>query len=261
MIIHRLLDVFFKTLDTVDAVRDRVDRVRGKAPEPDPWAVDWPPPESDLPREAADDDDDGREIYEIQPPPEGATRIDALKEEAREAREALKAGGDAAEKAKEKAETKSKAAKKTTKKAKKKTTTKKKVGAKKKANSKRKGSVDRSGKDYESPRADAVVAHLKSKSGAVLTEDGDYKGKKVLARVLWALGAAGDAGQDGMTTADISALLHGAAGYEVFATNVGRACRDHGDLIEVASSEGRSKTYRLTSAGKDAAGSLPTRPV
>lgn len=218
MIIHRLLDVFFKTLDTVDAVRDRIDRARGKAPEPDPWAVDWPPPDAELPTEGS----------------------------------AKKAEPEA-----NKSETK-KVEAETPKTADKKKTATKKVGAKKKANSKRKGSVDRSGKDFESERADRVMKWLEGDTNEVITEDGDHGGKKVLARVLWALGAAAGAGEDGMSTADVSALLYKAAKYEVFSTNVGRACRDHTSLIEVASTEGRSKLYRLTKAGKEAAGDLPT---
>ena len=43
MIVHRLLDVFFRTLDAVDIVRDRVDQMLGRQPRPDPWATSWPP--------------------------------------------------------------------------------------------------------------------------------------------------------------------------------------------------------------------------
>jgi len=45
---------------------------------------------------------------------------------------------------------------------------------------------------------------------------------------------------------------------EVYATNVGRACRDHKALIEVATTEGRSKTYRLTEEGYKRASEIKT---
>ena len=42
-IVNRLLDVFFRTLDAVDTARERVDRVLGRAPKPEPWATEWSP--------------------------------------------------------------------------------------------------------------------------------------------------------------------------------------------------------------------------
>ncbi|MCP4500344.1 MAG: hypothetical protein GY822_10330, partial [Deltaproteobacteria bacterium] len=59
--LHRLLDVFFKTLDTVDAARDRLDRVLGKEPRADPWEVKWPDEEN------ADLDDEAKEEAESAP--------------------------------------------------------------------------------------------------------------------------------------------------------------------------------------------------
>ena len=124
----------------------------------------------------------------------------------------------------------------------------------------RKGSVDRSGKDLASPRAEAIVAHLKAGGGQVIAENADVSGKKVLARVLWALWAAEASGvQDGLTAADTSALLHSAAGVEVFTTNVARTCRDEVGLIEASVPDGRIKRYKLTDSGRVRARSLATR--
>lgn len=133
---------------------------------------------------------------------------------------------------------------------------------KKAPGSNRKGSVDRSGKDLDSPRAKAVFDTLRERNGKVIVDDAALEGKRVTARVLWALAAAEEAGSElGLTAADASALLHLAAGMEVFSTNVARACRDERTLVEETAPDGRSKRYRLTAAGRQAAASLPTRPM
>src|SRR5262249_15403791 len=96
----------------------------------------------------------------------------------------------------------------------------------------------------------------------VIAADADYNGKKVLARVLWALDAGDKAGSElGLTAIDASALLHLAAAMEVYATNVARTCRDESRLIEEAQPGGRSKRYKLTAAGKEAAAKIATRPI
>ena len=104
------------------------------------------------------------------------------------------------------------------------------------------------------------MAHLKAGGGQVIAENADVSGKKVLARVLWALWAAEASGvQDGLTAADTSALLHSAAGVEVFTTNVARTCRDEVGLIEASVPDGRIKRYKLTDSGRVRARSLATR--
>jgi len=239
MIVHRLLDAFFRTLDAVDAARDRVDRVLGREPRPDPWAVEWPPADADLPHK---------------PEAEPATKNGAAPAEAAPA---------AAEAAPARTE-----APKPAPAAKKKAAAKKKKAAGAKAKPKtgkaakgRKGSVDRSGKDFDSPRARAIDEFLQAEGRGVVTEDAEADGKKVLGRVLWALLAADDAGSEkGLTTADASALLSQTADIEVYATNIGRACRDHGELIVASEPDGRSKRYRLTDAGKARAKDIETRP-
>jgi hypothetical protein len=126
----------------------------------------------------------------------------------------------------------------------------------------RKGSIDRSGKDVDSPRAKAIVERLRGQKTGVVTEDADLGGKRVLARVLWALYAADVAGSElGLTAADASALLHLAGGIEVFATNVARTCRDERTLVVESEPDGRSKRYRLTEAGKQAASKIATKPL
>ena len=43
MLVHRILDAFFRALDAVDATRERIDRMIGRETRPDPWAQDWKP--------------------------------------------------------------------------------------------------------------------------------------------------------------------------------------------------------------------------
>jgi hypothetical protein len=247
MIVHRLLDAFFRTLDTVDAVRDRVDRALGREPRPDPWAVEWPPPGEafDPAKEGPNADAPGAEPKE---PTEAQIEEAARRTgDAPVAKKADRADEAAADKADKPAKAKP-AAKKSA---------KKKPGRKKKASSKRKGSVDRSGKDLVSERADTITAYVQDKGRAIIGEDKDLAGKKVLARVVWALGEAHAAGVElGLTTNDVSALLSKAADIEVFATNIGRACRDHKTLIAESEPDGRSKRYVLTDDGKQAAADL-----
>jgi hypothetical protein len=40
--VNLALDILFRTLDTIDAVRDRIDDVMGQSAQPEPWAVKWP---------------------------------------------------------------------------------------------------------------------------------------------------------------------------------------------------------------------------
>ena len=126
-----------------------------------------------------------------------------------------------------------------------------KKAAAKKTISNRKGSVDRQGRDLDSPRATAIAAWIVSSGTAVVTEAADLDGKRTLARVLWALAMAEQAGTaDGLTSADTSALLSVAADVEVFSTNVARAFRDEAALFVETSPDGRSKRYALTAAGR-----------
>jgi hypothetical protein len=252
MIVHRLLDAFFRTLDAVDAVRDRVDRVLGKEPRPDPWAVEWPPAEPDLPSrpETEPDAKSGNGATAAATPAEAPASAEAPAE-------AAEAAPAAPEPAKKKAASKKPSAAK-----KKKSQTAKPKPVAKKASSSRKGSVDRVGKDFDSPRAEAINGYVRDQARGVITEDADLGGKKVLARVVWALEMAEDSGEGlGLTTADTSALLHLASGIEVFSTNIGRACRDHSDLIEETEPDGRSKRYKLTAEGRAQAKNLDTRAL
>lgn len=253
MIVHRLLDAFFRTLDAIDAVRDRVDQALGREPRPDPWAVEWPPPGESGPF----DDEPARAAPAEAAPPRPPPGPDKARDEVPRAAPAQARTAGAAKTATSKA-----AAPKAAKGDPAVAAAMKKPGPKKKSASKRKGSVDRSGKDLDSPRARAVVARLRDRGDKVVDEEAELDGKKVLARVVWALAAAEGAGSEkGLTTNDVSALLSLAAGIEVFATNIGRACRDHKELIEESEPDGRSKRYVLTPAGHKAAAALGTRPV
>lgn len=276
MLVHRLLDAFFRTLDAVDAARDRVDRILGREPRPDPWAVEWPPPASAEsprdesfaatgagPHDAAPESSGKMAGGQATDPASGAAVSQAAEEQGEDTSRDLSDAGRAAKKSpsrkapakKSKTSTKptsAPAAKGTTKSA-----TAKSAAAKTTSSSKRKGSVDRQGKDFDSPRARAVSEFVRENDFGVVSANAEYQGKKVLARVLWALHAAEEAGSEkGLTSADASALLHLSANIEVFATNLARACRDHAELIQETEMDGRSKRYKLTDDGKTAAREL-----
>jgi hypothetical protein len=250
-IVHRLLDAVFRTLDVVDLARERVDVFLGRSPRPE-GAGDWDPlPVS--PDRGAD-----------APPHEGAAD-DGRRPERRSAK-ATKA--DPAQKPKREppkpsAPTKpnvSPAARNKGKANGEKNATS--TSAPKGGKASRKGSVDRKGAEVDSARARAVLTHLRQGDAGVLEESAAVEGRKVLARVLWALDAAEKSGSElGLTAADASALLHLAAGIEVFATNVARTCRDETHLIAESEPDGRSKRYVLTDQGRKVASSLPTRKL
>lgn len=260
-LVNRLLDVFFRTLDAVDVARERIDRALGRGPRPEPWTSEWhPAPEAERTGSSAE----GPELFETpgQKPaaapvaPTKSKRTDKSDKSAKtgKAPRATTSAKPAADKARPK-----KAAPRNEAPRRAEPTP---SGGKKAGGGNRKGSVDRSGKDFDSPRAKAIVEKLKSSGQGVITEDASLEGKRVLARVLWALAAADQAGSElGLTAADASALLHLAAGVEVFATNVARTCRDESALIEESSPDGRSKRYKLTAAGRVAANKLPTRAL
>lgn len=231
-IVNRLLDAFFRTLDAVDTARERLDRALGRAPKPEQWATDWTPTPPAERRPAT--------VVPIREaptaPPADKPRVEPPKDKGtpKKMRTAGRTGP---------APRKTKPVKQ---------------GAPKRAS--RKGSIDRKGSDFDSPRARAIAERLASERGQVVSAEAAHDGKKVLARVLWALDAAERAGSElGITAADASALLSLAAGLEVFATNIARACRDETELIEEGTPDRRSKRYLLTAAGRAAAGKLELR--
>ncbi len=232
-LVNRLLDAFFRTLDAVDMARERLDRVLGRAPQPEQWATEWSPTPPTPPVPAA-----RRPATVV--PLRDATAPDKPVVEAPRKKGATKKIRTAGRAATAKTVKPGKAA----------------TGRR----ASRKGSVDRKGADYDSPRARAIAERLVSDGMGIVGDDATHGGKKVLARVLWALWAAEQAGSElGLTAADASALLSQAAGLEVFATNIARACRDEGALIAESSPDGRSKRYTLTAAGREAAAKLEQR--
>jgi hypothetical protein len=247
-LVNRLLDAFFRTLDAVDTARERLDRVLGREPAMTPSA--W----EAAPAGATD-------AFTQRPAPTtwSETKIAPAKPPKAPAKVTAKAPAKAAAKNSAKDAQEAKPAKVTAKKAAKGAA---KGAAKKPARQKasRKGSVDRTGADFDSPRARAVLEQLVATSTPVIAEHAAIDNKKVLARVVWALGAAQEAGSaQGLTAADASALLHLAAGMDVFSTNIARACREETDLIEEGEPDGRIKRYRLTAAGRKAAAALELR--
>lgn len=247
-LVNRLLDAFFRTLDAVDVARERIDRALGKSPRPEAWTSEWhPAPETE--RTNGPTATTPTTTFEAPGRKPAATPAEKA-DRARKAERTAKATTTEKPRPKKAAPKKPEPAEKA----------RPSSGGKKAGGGNRKGSVDRSGKDFDSPRAKAIVERLRSEGLGVITEDAALDGKRVLARVLWALSAADQAGSElGLTAADASALLHLAAGVEVFATNVARTCRDENELIEESSPDGRSKRYKLTAAGRAAAAKLPTR--
>ncbi|HEY1100572.1 MAG TPA: hypothetical protein VGF99_16645 [Myxococcota bacterium] len=291
MIVHRILDAVFRTLDTVDAIRARVDTALGRADAQPPSS--WPAVIEDDARVDAQDvratyapvDVDAykqrdeaaaavtstsQDATPSSAPTSGGTS-GAAPDAAPDAPAGAPAGATPKKAAKKGESTLPTPAKKATKKgdstlptpAKKSSSTTSssstKTAAKKKAGN-RKGSVDRQGRDLDSPRANDVAAWIEANEAAVVAEDAALDGKRTLARVVWAVAMAEQAGVvEGLTAADTSALLSSAADVEVFATNVARAFRDEHALFSETSPDGRSKRYVLTDAGRGRLGEVATR--
>jgi hypothetical protein len=246
MLVHRLLDAVFRTLDTIDAVRARVDALLGKAEAQPP--SQWPTP---TPAEA----ERGRAVTTETPTPAAVDAAASTKRGAKDA--ATPTARRAAPKKKDPhvPSPKTQAAKSRA------TRPKRDPAARTSAttSSSRKGSVDRSGKDFDSPRAREIAASIAQTGRPIIAEDADLDGKKTLARVLWAVAAGDDSGVEGMTAADVSAVLSSVAGIEVFATNVARAFRDEPTLFAEQGADGRSKRYTVTALGKARAAEVTTR--
>lgn len=264
MIVHRLLDAVFRTLDTLDAVRARVDAVLGRSEAQPPSG--WPATiETDL---IVEPSVVAREAAAVRATWTGGQDLDAWRDTSGDApadRPVKKAPAAKSSTAKKSAApSPSPSPAKAT--AKKKASAaaarprKEKPASKVPAPTSRKGSVDRSGKDFDSPRARAVGAWLSETGAAIVAEDAELDGKKTLARVLWAVAMAEAAGSEqGLTAADTSALLSSVASVEVFATNVARAFRDEDALFVETAPDGRSKRYTVTPAGRARLAEIATR--
>jgi hypothetical protein len=258
MIVHRVLDAFFRTLDAVDAARERLDRVLGREPKPDPWAVEWPPiddappggaPDAPLAAPAA-----SRATGSAKP--KSPARVDETASDGTTSTR-VKSARTGTAPGRQKT---SGSDKKSTAAADKKAAAKSKAGRKKSTTSNRKGSVDKVGADLDSPRGRASHTRVLEAGLPIVDENAEAFGKRVLARALWALVTAERAGSEkGLTTNDMAALLHLTAGIEVFATNIGRACRDHAELIAESEPDGRTRRFILTPEGQKAALALASR--
>jgi hypothetical protein len=266
MIVHRLLDAVFRTLDTVDAIRARVDAALTREAQP---PSSWPAVIGAARSERTSFDvDTARDIYATttvdtwrgdSSHDENATPSDApvvpstttttTPTKTSDAHGAPAQVATKATKASTKASTKAPTKASTTKTGKTGKATKK-TAAKATADT-RKGSVDRVGKDLDSVRATEIAGWLATHPQPVVTEAAAIDGKRTVARLVWAVSVAQQAGHtDGLTAADASALLSSIAHVEVFATNVARAFRDEQALFVETSVDGRSKRYALTAAGK-----------
>jgi hypothetical protein len=262
MIVHRLLDAVFRTLDTIDAVRARVDAVlgRGEAQPPSGWPATV---EGDIVVEAAPSSVVARDAEAMRATWTAPQDLDAWRAPADEpgavtpkkaAKASAKKAAPSEAEAKPAKAPKAKASRAAAK------PKKEKPASKTPAPTSRKGSVDRSGKDFDSPRTRAVEAWIKETGAGIIAEDAELDGKKTLARVLWAVAMAEAAGSEqGLTAADTSALLSSSAGVEVFATNVARTFRDESELFKETSPDGRSKRYTVTVAGRGRLGEIATR--
>ncbi len=275
MIVHRLLDVVFRTLDTVDALRVRIDAVLGRS-DAQP-ASSWPA----VVEVNINDADDVRagavapadlDAWRSRPeapaaatstvPTTGPTAVATRPKTA--SRTATRTATRAATKTKKTTpavtEPKVARASATAARPKKASADQPDVASTPPTSASRKGSVDRSGKDVDSPRARAVEGWLNEHGGAIVAEDATLNGKRTLARVLWAVALAEQTGSEhGLTAADTSALLSSAAGVEVFATNVARSFRDESELFRETTPDGRSKRYTVTDIGRTRLAEVATR--
>jgi hypothetical protein len=258
MIVHRLLDAVFRTLDTVDAIRARVDTALTREAQP---PSSWPAVIGASRRERTSFDvDAARDIYATttvdtwrgdSSHDENATSCDAPVFPEPTTTTPAKPVATKPTRVAPKATKASKAPTKTATKTAAKTTKATKKPAAKATADTRKGSVDRVGKDLDSARAQEIAAWLAAHPQPVVTEAAALDGKRTVARLVWAVSVAQQAGHvDGLTAADTSALLSSVAHVEVFATNVARAFRDEQALFVETSVDGRSKRYALTATGK-----------
>jgi hypothetical protein len=298
MFVHRLLDVVFRTLDAIDAVRARVDAVLGhEAQPPSTWPPDAPSSPAARPADAAASSSSSPAAASAPAsPPSSAKPVTTPKPSTRAPRKVVARDASASKAGRKPASSSTTAADATTSsstkgnKAARADTSTKAAGAegrakkpapttKKKAASTagatttsesatprdaagvgRKGSVDRSGRDLDSARARAVENWLRGQGRPLVADDATLDGKRTLARVVWAVACAEDAGSEqGLTAADASAFLSSAAGVEVFTTNVGRTFRDESTLFVETIPDGRSKRYKLTAAGRARLAEVRTR--
>lgn len=271
MIVHRLLDAVFRTLDTVDALRVRIDAVLGRS-DAQP-ASSWPAVVEVNINDADDvragavapaDLDASRSKPEAPAPEKSKTTTRAAAKPNTATKTATRTATKTATRTKKATPAatvpKTARASATAARPKKTPTDQPDVASTPPSSSSRKGSVDRSGKDFDSPRARAVEGWLKEHGGAIVAEDATLNGKRTLARVLWAVALAEQAGSEhGLTAADTSALLSSAAGVEVFATNVARSFRDESELFCETTPDGRSKRYTVTDVGRTRLAEVATR--
>lgn len=108
-------------------------------------------------------------------------------------------------------------------------------------------------KRIDSPRAEKILANIKSKKFPLIKKGEKIGGKASLAGLVWALSHAEKSQvKDGISVHDISALLYKAAKIEMFPINISRMVHDNQSLIKQVSQEKRTKRYLLTPEGHHA---------
>lgn len=223
IVVQKILDGFFLSLDAVDAARRKVDQLLGR-PEEAPFEVQWPEPVNPDKSASAPDD---------------AAKNKKTASEAKD--EVLKKAAPykpkkPAPKVSKKAKASNKSAKKVTKKASKKTQGK------------------------TSPRHPKVTLEIedltqKVKKGSIkarpLGNDDELGGKKMIARIVFVLGVAEAENLGALSSTEIAHVLTFAQGIETFGTNISRAIRQGtAEMVEIVPSTGRIQRYGLNEKGK-----------
>lgn len=219
LVVQKLLDGFFLGLDAVDAARRQVDRLLGRPLEA-PFEVVWPEPQVDLPQSDA---------------PSAAPA------------ETKAAAQPKASPAKKKAQTKPAASSKGSK-----------AGAAKTANKVRQKAPKKATADSPArPKVNIEIEDLatKVKEGKLqarpLVDDDELGGKRMIARVVYVLGAADSEDLGGLSSTEIAHVLTFGFGIETFGTNISRAIRQGmAGMVEALSGSGRIQRYGLSDDGR-----------
>lgn len=221
IVVQKLLDGFFLGLDAVDAARRQVDRLLGR-PQEAPFEVVWPEPQGNPPQSDAPSVVPAKTKPAAQP----------------------KAKSSAASSAKKKAKAKPAASSKGSKAAPAKKTAKR--SAKKTAA----GGPSR-------PKVNIEIEDLanKVKEGKLqarpLVDDDELGGKRMIARVVYVLGAADSEDLGGLSSTEIAHVLTFGLGIETFGTNISRAVRQGmAGMVETLSGSGRIQRYGLSDDGR-----------
>lgn len=216
IIVQKLLDGFFLSLDAVDAARRKVDHLLGR-PEEAPFEVVWPEPT----------------VPSSPPEPAPVPEKKLAEKKAKAAAPKKRASKNAAS-----ADKKTKASRSKTKAG----------GGSKKAKGKtspRHPKVTIEIEDLTNKVKNNLI------QARPLRDDDELGGKKMIARIVYVLGVAEAEALGGMTSTEIAHVLTFSQDIETFGTNISRAIRQGtADMVENSPTTGRIQRYALNEKGK-----------